>query len=158
MREGEGISGLRYPPTETQLILTQGLTTLPKKKKKFRVFHKQKAKPFCLYRAHIAPKSNYCPRGNSLTRRVKVSFGYESQNKRMRLTLELADGQTIPIVNRPSNGPPMTPNIVTAACVKKHMYRSGCTVYSWRAAQVYGTHVHALYNSRLKHCLSFSFC
>ena len=38
-----------------------------------------------------------------------------------RLTLELANGQRTPNVNRPSKGPPIMPNILIAACIKKHI-------------------------------------
>lgn len=51
-------------------------------------------------------------------------MNYNKQQKQFnedRLTLELANGQRIPKVNKPSKGPPMIPNILTAACRKKHM-------------------------------------
>lgn len=74
------------------------------------------------------------------TRQPKVSvfvcIGYSSHNKNKkvqsnedRLTLELANGQRIPIVNRPSKGPPMTPDILMAACVKEHKSLS-CRLHS----------------------------
>ena len=47
------------------------------------------------------------------------NFIYPSMNQ--SLTLELANGQRIPSVNRPSKGPPMIPNILTAACMKRHI-------------------------------------
>ena len=53
-----------------------------------------------------------------------MGYWNNNTNKKIeldRLTLELANGQRIPNVNRPSKGPPMMPNILIAACIKKHI-------------------------------------